>query len=1101
MRPFIDPRAPQLRGQHQDSPCLAQGAGVEAAGWYRALTLSERLSLPRATAGQAGGEEDAARAARRAQRWRAEPPFGTAALFAERLAMDGMTEEDFLHLLGEPIESIPARLGAPPNWLARLARAFAQRPSDDGSLPPLLAGCKPELAELLRAIAPMISEGLSRLRAGARTLAAHSHLAFNPDSVEEVLSADLAGQLVTQAARTLTLELNVARLQGQLEGETPAERFRSFTRLLRRPERALALLQEYPVLARQLTTCINDWVAASLQFLGHLLADWVAIWNTFNPTGRPGALVRVEGMGDRHRGGRGVRIAEFSPNFRVVYKPRSLAVDVHFQQLLTWLNERGADPPFRPLQVIDRGTHGWVEFVSPQGCTRRKEVERFYRRLGGLLAVLDALEATDFHHENLIAAGEQPVPLDLEALFHPRLAGTPLEERDRLAGSVLNDSVLRVGLLPNRFLVGIDSEGIDVSGIGAPGSDQPTLGAVPCLEGAGTDEMRFAHCRAMVSGRPNRPSMNGAAVDVREHADAIAAGFTGTYRLLAGHRDELLSPSGPLSRFDGDEVRVVARPTEFYAQLLRDGFHPDVLRDALDRDRLFDRLWTGTEHLPHLKRLIPAERADLWQNDIPLFTTRPGSRDLWTSKNERLADFLPEPGLALARRRLGRLNEQDLAQQLHIVRASLATLGPVQDRPRRPRPVAASPVGADRERILAAARAVGDRLAALALRGQQAVCWIGLTLRHPRCWSLAPLGLDLYSGLPGVALFLAYLGAVTGEDRPTALAQAALSTLRRQMEQQRSALTSIGGFGGWGGLIYTLAHLGTLWPEPDLLREAEAVVPALPALIQQDEQLDVISGSAGCIGGLLALHRCAASSRTLAAATCCGDRLLARARQVEGGIGWVIPGAGGSPLAGFSHGAAGMAWALLELAAATGAERFRTAALAALAYERSVFCPATGNWPDLREPEPSAPSWEGRGPGFMTAWCHGAPGIGLARLQTLPYLDDATTRAEIRVALQTTLAEGFGANHCLCHGDLGNLELPLQASEMLPSPALSPEVSRRAGTILDDIDRHGWLCGSPADIESPGLMTGLAGIGYGLLRLAAPDQVPSVLVLAPPPGL
>jgi hypothetical protein len=35
-------------------------------------------------------------------------------------------------------------------------------------------------------------------------------------------------------------------------------------------------------------------------------------------------------------------------------------------------------------------------------------------------------------------------------------------------------------------------------------------------------------------------------------------------------------------------------------------------------------------------------------------------------------------------------------------------------------------------------------------------------------------------------------------------------------------------------------------------------------------------------------------------------------------------------------------------------------------------------------------------------------------------------------------------------------------------------------------------------VETPGLMTGLAGIGYGLLRLAVPTRVPSVLVLEGP---
>jgi lantibiotic modifying enzyme len=31
-------------------------------------------------------------------------------------------------------------------------------------------------------------------------------------------------------------------------------------------------------------------------------------------------------------------------------------------------------------------------------------------------------------------------------------------------------------------------------------------------------------------------------------------------------------------------------------------------------------------------------------------------------------------------------------------------------------------------------------------------------------------------------------------------------------------------------------------------------------------------------------------------------------------------------------------------------------------------------------------------------------------------------------------------------------------------------------------------------------MTGLAGIGYAFLRLSAPEAVPSVLTLAPPPS-
>jgi lantibiotic modifying enzyme len=205
------------------------------------------------------------------------------------------------------------------------------------------------------------------------------------------------------------------------------------------------------------------------------------------------------------------------------------------------------------------------------------------------------------------------------------------------------------------------------------------------------------------------------------------------------------------------------------------------------------------------------------------------------------------------------------------------------------------------------------------------------------------------------------------------------------------------------------------------------------------------------------------------------------------GIGWSIEGAITRPLTGFSHGTAGIAWALLELAALTGEEHFRKAALDAIAYERDLFSPEAGNWPHLADND-----------SFWVTWCHGAPGIGLARLCSLRYLDDANTRTEIDVALQTTLAQGFGTNHSLCHGDLGNLELILQASQTLEDRQWQVRVEQIAAGILESIDQHGWLCGVPLQVATPDLMNGLAGIGYGLLRLAEPARVPSVLVLAAP---
>jgi lantibiotic modifying enzyme len=43
----------------------------------------------------------------------------------------------------------------------------------------------------------------------------------------------------------------------------------------------------------------------------------------------------------------------------------------------------------------------------------------------------------------------------------------------------------------------------------------------------------------------------------------------------------------------------------------------------------------------------------------------------------------------------------------------------------------------------------------------------------------------------------------------------------------------------------------------------------------------------------------------------------------------------------------------------------------------------------------------------MTSWCHGATGIGLARLGSLAILDTPDVRQEIAIALKTTLKFGL----------------------------------------------------------------------------------------------
>src|SRR6185312_7330982 len=148
------------------------------------------------------------------------------------------------------------------------------------------------------------------------------------------------------------------------------------------------------------------------------------------------------------------------------------------------------------------------------------------------------------------------------------------------------ESVLGSGLLPIPIWHGRESGAYDSSGLGA-GTGQRMPMRMPGWNRKGTDEMQFVRETRVLKCSEHRPTHNGAEVSPLDYLDEMEDGFRQVYRLIEKHRDELLGEGGLIDRFADDEVRVVLRNSSAYAELLQEGSHPDVLRDGLDRDRLF----------------------------------------------------------------------------------------------------------------------------------------------------------------------------------------------------------------------------------------------------------------------------------------------------------------------------------------------------------------------------------------------------------------------------------------------------------------------------------------------------------------------------------
>lgn len=382
--------------------------------------------------------------------------------------------------------------------------------------------------------------------------------------------------------------------------------------------------------------------------------------------------------------------------------------------------------------------------------------------------------------------------------------------------------------------------------------------------------------------------------------------------------------------------------------------------------------------------------------------------------------------------------------------------------------------------LLTAAGAVSRRI-------REAYCRV---LEGGVVW-LAPdrpgLGPHLYDGTTGLAVFLAAYDHVVGGDAHRETVLGTLAPLRRKLRglaadparAVRLALP-VGGMMGVGSWIYGLVRVGGWLRDPSLVEDAhEATVLFTPERIAADRRLDVVTGSAGAILALLALDGVRpgpnpAGDTPLELAAAFAAHLVEQRVAAAGGHrAWPDPE--GRVLGGFAHGASGNAFALLRLFGRTGDPALRDAALEGISSERALFDARADSWWDPRTDRPLQD----------VAWCHGAPGIALARLGALDVQDDPEVREELGMLVRKTRGVADRDSDDLCCGNSGRAEILLRAGRSLHD-----------GFLLDDARALAMrVIGRGIRGSGPTLFHGLAGIGYMLLTVSSPDRLPCILSL------
>lgn len=841
-----------------------------------------------------------------------------------------------------------------------------------------------------------------------------------------------------------------------------------------------SFLLEYAFLARLLATVIDQWVEALAEFGARLAADRDALARAFNGGDPLGAVAAIREGGDRHAGGRATRIVSFEAGVRAVYKPRSVAVSQAFFDVVDWVDERSEGPDLRTAEYVVREDYGWMEWIEPRPCDSEVEVERFYQRIGRLIAVLYALRFYDGHLENLVAAGEHPVLVDLETVAAPEppsLDGAGLRAYRR-------GTVLETDLLPTVDTTtgpGDSAMQDAVPDMGGLGEDEVTWGGLqlPEFTHVNTDRMELSFATEATSTEDNLPELDGEVAEPGDHWREIVEGFESCYATLLAEREGLLAEGGPIDGLGSARVRYLALPTYWYARLLGSLRVPRYLRTGVEfgcrTELLARRLVDDVGGTPAVHE---AERRALVRLDVPRFTARVDDTALFHDGRVVEPEFFDDPARDLVVDRIEGLSEDDLDRQLTYLH--MAFRGQVDYDHSETVVHDAPPIG-NLEPVERARRLFERALEASVTATDGERAWV-VQQGTTEGFTADRLGESLYDGRLGLGLFAAMLHRVDGGQRyrrvATEVVDPVVAAARAGADPDEPL-----GITGVGGTIYGLVRIADLLGEEQYREAAAALAATLPReRLASDDWLDVYQGGAGAILGLLALHEATGDGAALDRARLAGDRLLEASEDHDGVPVWWTTDEG-VLRQGLSHGVSGIAFALARLGAVTGRSAYLDTATESLAFERDLYDPEEHNWRDRR--------FDGE---CTRTYCHGRPGIGLARLGLRSAGAGGAVREDLERALASPEPDRIDAVDHLCCGNFGRVDWLVEASDRLGENRYHEAARRLSAAALRRADDHGGFRGPRMNrhLYDPAFLTGEAGIGYALLRLEDPS-LPCVL--------
>lgn len=895
--------------------------------------------------------------------------------------------------------------------------------------------------------------------------------------------------------RVLLEYLHEMKAQGKLTGDNPEEEYAYFNKVLLQDEESVkALLNAYPEMERLLKLQMEQLLDLFGEIAESVKTNREKIRQMFC---QGKAFEQVEDfnilISDPHNGGRRAARVKLDNGTVLYYKPHSIQKNMIYQKVYRYVCGQ-AGLSVRQIQYLDCGNHGWEEMVLCKPCKNEEEVRRYYTRMGIHLFLSYVLSATDLHGENLIASGEFPVIVDFET-FPGVSMDTDGANAEETVERMIRDSVLRTGILP--VLMWGKGEKAALLGALSNGDKIETPFRMPVMKNAGTSDMHYEYEALQVEVPGCVVRLNETIINAADYTAEVCRGFQDAYEIF--QKDEHVRLLLELF-FDG-KSRAIIRHTQQYAMYRFTSLHHDFGKDQEDRRYLLSVLYEkGEDELHHAIHTYEIE--SLLGMDVPYFEVDGKSRSLFDGNGGEYKGYLPYTPYDSWKRKIRRLDETDMKRQLVIIQLSLFLLykKPASLVLHQQKRMDETEL---RSRMETAIHTIARWVTETAVITGEDVNWMGPRFLSKEKWDIKSKGMYAYDGAAGIALFLAvYLKRFPDEQvkavferlkqklyRYTAQIKRMVGEvcddkawnnggiegtyIERVNEKKDTGITGYqtGLLDGEGSLVYTYVLLYRITKQPEFLFYAEKHFNIVRRIVPYDTRYDYLSGNAGVIILSSELYELTGRKLYMEYAVALEKWLWKKAVPMGDGYGWKCAGVD-KPLAGLAHGNSGFLIAYGRLLHMTQDHSYKEKIHKLLDYEDSLYSDNQANWLDLR--------WDGKQK-TMNAWCHGAPGILLSRLELSRVMQSDRVERDMKLAAEGLFTQEAGNHICLCHGSMGNLLIMHEYLRNRDNREFREKYEYLMQGFLQNFFENGSKI--PYEFLNPSLMNGISGVGIGLLTI------------------